>query len=426
MIFKKYVKLNHNYGGIKMKSKILFLMMVIAIFSFATPNVLGAVSDSARLSIVMQSYEPFPAEPGSYVTLKMRATNSGSRTASNVAFELDPSYPFTLDPNENARRNFGSLLPGQSVVFEYKVRVDANAVIGSNKLRLRFTADGSSWAVEELDILVRSTESVLSVSSVSTNPEIMRPGEVSMVNIDLANLGATALRDISVRLGLDLPAEAAMMLPFSPVESTSEKRVRSLDGGSTERLSFNIMTFPNADSRIYRVPITISYLDESGNQITRSDVIGVVVGSEPRVSASVSNVNLNPARTELSFRFVNRGTIDLKFFNVKLRESSDFNILSTSNEYYIGRLSSDDFDIANFVISFSPDTESIRIPLLVEYLDANNREYSEEIYLDLDLASIRQLNSPNGGGGGSTIFILIIVAVVGFFVYKKFKKKKKH
>ena len=414
----------------KVKSKVLILLFVVGLFFASFLPISNAQQlDSAKLEVVMQSYEPFPAEPGSYITIKFRATNVGSRVAPNVAFELDPLYPFSVDSNERLTRTFGSLLPGQSVVFDYKVRVDENAVIGSNNLRLKHATDGNNFILQNLEILVRVSESVLSVSRVYTEPSVMNPGQVSDVNIDLSNLGASALRDIAVRLNLDAPVEAAttqVSLPFSPVGSTSEKRIRMLSGGDTQTLTFRLMTYPNADSRIYRVPISISYSDEAGNMVTKTDVIGLLVGSEPRVVPSVSGVNLNPARTEVSLRFVNRGTIDLKFFNVRLKDSPDFRILSTSDEYYIGRLSSDDFDIANFIISFSGSADSITLPLEIEYMDANNNEYVEEVFLELDIESLRTLQSSNGRGSGETIVFVLIVAVVGYFIYKKNKKKRKH
>lgn len=411
---------------VKVNIKNMFLM--IFIFSLAImiiPEVDASPFDNARLDVVLQSYEPYPASPNSYVTLKFRATNTGTRTAPDVAFELDPSYPFSLDPNQNSKRSFGSLSPGSSVVFEYRVRVDEGAVLGTNDLLLRSATDGSNWINKEFSILVRLTESVLSINSVSTEPEVMNPGKISRVNIELVNSGATALRDISVRLNFHAQSEMGVLdLPFSPVESTAEKRLRLLSGRSSEELSFNIMTYPDADSKIYRVPITVSYTDETGNVNTKHDVIGLIVGSEPVVRASISDVSLNPARTKLTLRFVNRGTTDLKFFNVLLDESNEFDLLSTSNEYYIGRLSSDDFDMADFVISFSPETEVINLPIKLEYLDANNNEYIEDINLELDLASIRRLHSSNGNGGGTIFFVVIIVVIGGFLLHRRNKKKK--
>ncbi|MFW5852410.1 MAG: COG1361 S-layer family protein [Nanoarchaeota archaeon] len=413
-----------------MKSKLLLIAVFLGFFSMMMPHAFGAVADSPMLSVVLQSYEPFPAMPGSYVTMRFRATNVGSKTAPDVAFELDPEYPFSLDPNEQNRKSFGSLLPGQSVVFEYKVRVDENAIIGTNNLKLKTATDGTNWIIEDLDVLVKLTESVMSISSVSTEPSAMKPGQISVLNVDVSNLGATAIRDISVKLNLDAALEASAVssagLPFSPVESTSEKKLRLLPGGSTETLSFRIMTFPDADSRIYRVPISVSYIDEAGNMDTKNDVIGLLVGSEPKVSASISGVDLNPAKSEVSLRFVNRGTIDLKFFNVKLLGSSDFNLLSPSDEYYIGRLSSDDFDVANFVISFSSDVDKVKLPLVMEYMDANNNEYREEISLELDIDSLGKLDAKNGGGSSTTVIVLLLLAVVGYYVYRKKRRKKRN
>jgi hypothetical protein len=396
----------------KTKSILLLMVMVLALLPSAS-----AAPEIPYLDVVMQSYEPYPAQPGTYITVKIKATNNGQRVASDTIFELLPTYPFSLDPNEEARRSFGALDPGDDVVLEYKVRVDDKAVLGQNKLSLRYAPDGSSWTTEDFNILVRITESILTVDDITTTPEMLLPGKEAEINVALSNLAGTALRDITVKLDL-----SSTELPFAPLLSTSEKKLRYLGAGETDSVIFNLVPFADADSKIYKIPMTISYTGEDGSTVTKSDLMGLRVGAEPKLQASVESLSFAPG--EISVRLVNKGVIDLKFLSVKLLENENYRITSTSDEIYIGALNSDDFDSASFDVQIT-GSGSITIPVLVEYMDANNNEYSETFELAVDLKGV-QASQPSNSPVGTIVVVLGIVGVVVYIVLMRKKKKQKH
>ncbi len=402
----------------------MFVFMVLLMSSLMA-GIVNAAPESGYLEVILQSYEPYPAEPGSYITVKIKADNIGKKEAPNVKFELLPEYPFSLDPNENAEKRFGSLDPGDDVVLEYKVRVDEKAVIGQNELKLRYTYDGMTWARQDFDIQVRLAESILTVSDITTDPGVLPPGEPAQLVVELSNLAGTALRDVSVNLDLAAQSSDGMALPFAPLYSTSEKALRYIGGGEVERLTFDLITYPDAESRIYRIPLTVSYKDESGTAVTKNDVIGIVVGAEPSLTAAIESVDMMGGSYEVSVRLINKGVTDLKFLDVRLEETDDYKILSTSNEVYIGGLDSDDFDSASFRISPTGETSSIELPLILEYKDANNNAYADQVTLTMDLSALQALAGGSGGSTGTLVVIMLVLVGVGFFFYKRHKKKKK-
>ena len=67
------------------------------------------------------------------------------------------------------------------------------------------------------------------------------------------------------------------------------------------------------------------------------------------------------------------------------------------------------------------------LPVTLEYKDANNKEYIDELNLELQLydASEAKKFGLVNGNGKIGIFITILIVVVGFFIYRIWRKRKK-
>ncbi|MFP4189461.1 MAG: COG1361 S-layer family protein [Candidatus Woesearchaeota archaeon] len=411
----------------RQSTKILaFLVLFSLITLFSIQGADAQSIDHPKIDVTLQSYDPFPLEPGSFASLKFRATNVGDEVATDPSFELVSQYPFRIVESEDTIKEFNKMSPRESVTFEYKVRVADDAPIGSFPVKLKSSSDGEAWTSSEHDVLIRIEESILSVRSVSTDPEILPPGDISTLSVVLENSGSTMLRDVSLKLNFDADVEGEIpdMLPFAPSGSTGQKTLRSIPGGDNVTLDLDIMTFSDAESGIYRLPISLSYRDESGDFRTTTGNIGLIVGAEPRLSATLDSVDYKPGDTELSFRIVNRGVTDLKFVNAELGEADDYEILSPSNEFYIGRLSSDDFDSISFRVSLDEAADVISIPFSVDYLDANNREHVDEFDIEVDLENVRRTASQDGDSVAIAIAI-IVFAVFGFYLYRRKRRQKR-
>ncbi len=411
-----------------MKKQIVLLLFVVLL----TAGVFAA--DTSFVNIVLQSYDPYPAEPGTYITAKFKASNLGNAVASDFRVEFVPQYPFSLDSTTDALQSFGSLNPGDDVVFEYKIRVDEKAVIGDNTLTLKKTLDGIDWDDHDYNVLVKVSESVLSVAKITTTPEEFIPGETGTLDVSLENLAGTLLKDVSVKLNLETQSSSTtgtvfMDLPFAPVYSTTEKKLRYLEGGDTKIISFNLKTYADAESKLYKIPMTISYTDDSGNSFSKSDLVGVVVGSQPKLTTLIESSDIHsPGESgEILIKFINKGVTNIKFLSAKIKESNEISVLSTMKEAYIGNLDSDDYDSATFRIKVSKEVASrtsVTIPVLVEFMDANNKEYSEAINLELPFLSDSELGIQKKSPIGTIIFVILVVVVLGLIIWKR--KKKNH
>jgi len=196
-------------GEIKMKcynknsvKGILFLIAMILSVSFVAAESFeinlteeGSYStSSANIKINQLKYEPYPVNPGEYLTLWIKAENIGKELTESAIFELVPKYPFSLDSNEDPVRNYGQLSSEEPIVMEYKVRVSKNAVEGTNEIELRYKTDlnDGSWRYEEFEIEVEDAQTDFDLVIQEINGD--------EVSIAIANTGKNIAYSVIVRI----------------------------------------------------------------------------------------------------------------------------------------------------------------------------------------------------------------------------------
>ncbi|NQU98200.1 hypothetical protein HQ533_01930 [Candidatus Woesearchaeota archaeon] len=400
-----------------MKKIILFATMLLLLISIVS------AADTPSLTATLMKYEPQPAEPGKYTTVFIKMDNTGTGTAQNVILEIIPEYPFSLDPGKSTQEYVGALGGGSFHVAEFDLKVDEGATEGTNTLKVRYNIDGDQqiWVEQELDVSVQTQDAVLSIEEISTEPAEMAPGSSGTIKLVLKNMAYSTLSDIKVKIDL-----ASSSLPFAPYNSASEKNIYQLKPGSTHEFNFDIIAFPDATAQIYKVPVNITYYDNIGTAYSKDDLIGVVVNSEPDIKVVVDSTTLLAEKRigDIVLKIVNKGLNDVKLMNMKLSDSEDLEILSSSNEEYIGNLDSDDFETVDFRILFKGE-DTVEIPLELDYMDNNNNYYKEDLTLKLKVHSAEKLGTSNGKGGIYFV-VIVVVAVVAFIIYRRRKKKKQH
>jgi len=415
-----------------MNKKIMFGIFVLSLI-LGSISVFGAsTSASGRtqlyfydIDVTMINHDPDPAEAGRYVTVRFKIENSGAENAENMAVELLPKYPFSLDPGESAVKYIGSVRSRQmgdtGVIVDYRLKVDEAALEGDNKIELKYMIDNNAWVkLEPFYIEVNPHDILLSIASVGA-PKMMKPGEISKVDINLENLALTFIKEIKVRLNLG-------GVPFAPIGSTDRKIIKQMEADSKATVSFDLMAEPDADSNLYKVPIEIEFFDRLGIKYNKSEIVGLIIGAEPDLSVMIdsSQIYSSGGTGEVTIKITNKGVTDVKFLNIILGDG-EYKILSTE-EVYVGNIDSDDYETADFKLTLGKVKGSeVMLPLLVEYKDANNNEYSEEIELPLKLYSASEAKSMGLKKGSSKVGIIIVLVIVvgGFFFYRRWRKKKK-
>jgi hypothetical protein len=423
-----------------MKTKLISIILLMTLLL----SVAYAI-EAPTLDITLINQDPDPAGPGDYVELRFKVVNTqAGSNAKDLMFRLKPQFPFSLDPSEDEEKSFGNLPAlgdaGNALIVKYKLLVDDDAVQGSNKIHLEYKHDLLGWIAKEFTVDIQTVDANIAIVSVNTNPEKIRPGEESEVQITVRNMADSTVKDVSFKLDLTYDnllsgatsktatdsINAFNELPFAPIESASEKKIDSLKSGEEVVFTYRLISYSDAESKVYKIPVEINYYDELETKYTKNDLIGLVVGSQPDLSVIIDETSLYVGKKTgtVTVRFINKGFSDIKFLDVKLPSNGAYELLS-AEEVYVGNVDSDDYETAEFELYLKEDSREesiIKLPLSVEYRDANNNIYSNQV--DLDLRIVTAEKKGVSAGGSPVGLIVVIVIIVGGIWYFRKKRKK--
>lgn len=425
---------------------VLMLLFVLVFAAFAAADVATYVSGpSIRVSMISQT--PDPVHPGEYVELRWMVINMGSTPLEDLEFRLVPDYPFELLGADDGVEELGTVQGHQKgeegVVLYYKVRVAEDASEGVNKLRLMYRFRGvPDWTeLEKFDVRVRGSYNAVVIDGFDVEPKTIAPGSTGKLSITLTNLAESSMKDIDLKLDLTLSsiprsatgAESSLLfdaLPFTPISSSGEKRLAQMRPGRSATLSFDLMAYPGAASKVYKLPLILTYKDDENNEYTRSDVIGVVVGDTPDIYAVIDKSDLVAGKKSgtISFKFVNKGVTDIKFLNVVLKDAADFDVVS-SKEEYVGNVNSDDYESVDFSLYLKNNVNSkknseITFPLHISFKDANNIDYAKDLTLTYKIYTAEEKGTAQSSSLAIIIAVIVVMVVV-WLVYRRWDKRRK-
>lgn len=269
-------------------------------------------------------------------------------------------------------------------------------------------------------IFLIGNSSALIISSVSTTPQEIVPGGVSIVEIGIENNGEEDIQDVSISLNLK-------DIPFAPYLSSSEFNFDEIKDGKTRFANFKIRALSDAQAGIYKIPLSISYID-GGEKKEKDFLISISINSQPIIDVQIlEGLLLKGAENTLAVRVINKGLSDVKFLEVDLKRGSYYSSLSPES-YYMGDVDSDDFESAEFKIYIKENSPTnIRVPLIIKYKDVLNKEYEETLNLDakaysreqaIQLGLIKQNNT-------TTYVVIIVVLIVSYLIYRRIRKRIK-
>ncbi len=282
-------------------------------------------------------------------------------------------------------------------------------------------------------ILSLSLVSGLSIIDVESSPEEIMPGETAKISIEIENTLGQHITNLNVRLALspDIKHPEFIDLPFAPYQSGAEKSIDKLDADDDEIFHFMIIALPETSSGIYKVPVLMEYyLDENETQQTKEGLISLVVNSDVELKVFLEDsVLIRGKENTFSIKIVNSGLADIRFAYLTVSDTIGVRIIS-EREQYIGDIDSDDFDSIGYKAYIKPSASgSIKLPVILKYRDATNKEFVEEKEISLNIYSLKEaqelglVEKPNymlyfGIGIGVAVYI-------GYRIFKKRKLKKR-
>ncbi len=388
------------------KLLILALMLVLC--------AVGVSAGGAMVTASILRYEPTPAEQGNTVDVWVQLSNAGTK-AEMVAIKFQPEYPFSLAPGVQGDVEVGTLAAIENKVVKFTLFIDSNAPNGDRNVKFLYkhgTID--QWAMLEAPITIQTQNAGLMIDSYDVEPSPVIPGQIFNVTLKFRNAGKIAVKNLDV--SFDLPEGT-----FSTIGTGAKKRVDFIPSEETEIVSFQMASDTSTAVKVYNVPVTLSYQDERNKQYTDTAKISLVVNAKPEISLSVDSTKFTTKTSPgtVSLKIVNKGVVNMKYVSVKLVETPDYEVLSSTNEAYVGNLDSDDFETVDFTIK--PLVTEPRLKVQMEFKDPYNMDYAESYDLPLRIITAADL----GNGGTPWGMIIIGLAVVGGIVYWRVRRKKK-
>lgn len=418
----------------KKTALILLLTLALAVSSaYARQTVL---SEANELRIDLIKYDPSPIEPGKPSDIHFEITNLEEKDWDNFEITLtDGTYK--LIDSDTKKLNFGKLRAGERINFKFTVTPDVDIPDGNYKLNIGYKSrEAKSFMSEPFTIKVQRVNRYVSATTTKVTATadleqgMLTQGGTSELTLTLHNPADYTMRDITV--SLDLSSDS---IPIAPLGSTSETKIRALTPGQSSDLKFNLIALPDATSNVYKVPLKITYYDETGNNHTKNDLIGLVIDGKPEIHIEIKNSELQSGygTGEITLNFVNKGLAKVKFLTVQLEQPKDGSIsllgkkiaeyeLLSEDKLYLGDIDPDDDESADFIIKARSWDKKITLPVTLEYRDANNRPHVENREVELEIHTKRELGLEKIS---KWKFLLLVAALVVFWRYKHWKKSNK-
>lgn len=261
-------------------------------------------------------------------------------------------------------------------------------------------------------LCIQLVSAQIAIESFSSDPDKVFPGEKLKLRITLENVGDIKIRNIVVKLDLS-------QVPFAPLTLSTEQIIDEIKKEDRKTITFDLVSLPNAESRIYKIPIEIIY-----EEINKISLISLEVNAGANLDLLIDNseiLKLNK-QGKVNLKFINKGLAQIKFLKVILQEDPSYEIISAGS-IYIGEVDVDDFESEEFTII--PKVINPQLKFNLEYRDINNNEFKEDKIINLKVYTdekARQLGLEKQNL--NWIFGLLIVLI--FILIYIYRKRKKH
>lgn len=390
------------------------LMAVLALLS----GVAAAQGPGIDIDITKIKTEPVPLQTSEYADIWLRVVNNGTGTGDDISVRFSPSFPFSVDPDEKTSWDIGRMFVGNEYHIRLQVKVDENAVHGTNQLSFQWSSTSRGWIEEKVPVEIRTDDAALVIDRVEF-PDKVGPGAVNPMGFHLRNLADSQLKNIDVSLDLS-------DLPFA-TSGTTRKRVQKLGSGESETVIFSLQVDEGAENGVYRVPVNLEYENEAGTNFSRTETTGVVVGGDSELSVGIEERDLVSAGVAggVTLRLVNRGQGQARFVSMEVPDGEGYEVVSPRT-VYIGNMDPDDYQTASFRVYAESAADNLTLPVRLSYKDASGTPREEVLNVNLELYTREEVNRFNLSSGGNALlylFIVIILAGAGAFYWWRKKRR---
>lgn len=409
-------------------SVIIFLLLVSSIFTAPA----SASTASASLKVTIVETNPYPAKIGEYMDLTVQVENIGRDRAEDVDIEIVPEYPFSIDSQENAVQNVGSLAPGKFASKEFHLFVDKNAQKGVRSIDIRTRTDKNNpWNKNSFDIRIGTetfdSKGTVELTGIVSSPEVFMPGDRGTITVTLNNTASTPTVTIGGKdYDTNARIQAAVLRSLSDeviVLDAPYGEMGILGPGDSIKLTFNVMASEDASEGMHNLELAIE--GNSFDYNSRKNIPLEVDSSNVKVIPSKPLTLVNGEAT-LEFDVANTHPNELN--SVSIRPEAE-GVKFYPAEYFIGPMDPDEL----FTIKFDAvadssqenkkkNSEPVNFSLYASYSNGINEHKNvvSNLYL-------KQTKENQGGNSGMIILAVLFVALAaaGVLIYRKKQRKNK-
>jgi len=408
------------------------------------PTQTPAPTAFVRPLLVVSSYGASAAQitPGQNHDFEMTLVNAGQATATNVVATFTSGDFIARDTG--GVRALGSLAPGQEVRFwqplfaSADLRGKATAVLQvaatytdvngqsyDSTFELTFpvvlVAGGGAAATATPTPTPTTTPTAgprprpqLLVTTFSTDPVQLQPGNRFSLAMTVSNLGETGARNITAILGGGsgsgttgggtpesgggLAGAGGSFAEFAPIGSSNVSTIGDLAINETRQITQQLIVNTTTKPGAYPVKISFVYTDNTGAEFVDDQVITLLVYQRPRVEMGFytqAGPFFAGQMGSLPLQLVNTGRDTAVFGNFTVSaEGADL----TNNAMFVGALESGGFFTMDAMITpFEPGP--LELTLSVHYTDDFNQPAVLTDTVSIDVQEEIPMEPPDMGNG---------------------------
>lgn len=406
--------------------------IISIIASFLLVMILGvtAVSAAGGLNVALLNQNPDPVSPGNFVYLNVKVSNIGSDVIKEAYITFDENNNFEVAKGEDVEKNLGSLSAFSTsdntnsfIVAKYKILVDENTPSGLNTVSFDVRTSSGTYTYD-FDILVQDANPQILVKDIKI-PQT-KPGSNTKMSLTIENQNSITLKDVKV--ALDLADVDGKILNLN--DGSNEQVIGDLKSGEFKTIEYDVVVSPEAESKPYLLPITISYDDNLENSFSTTFYGSVKVYSEPELSLTLNSQDIyTTGKGKFSLAIANPGSSKIKGVQLEVLESDDYEIIQGENQY-VGDLNPDDFQTLQGDI-YIKNADNAVLNVRLTYGDSYDNRETQNLEIPLKIYNDEQLkelgfssNSSSGGSFVSYIVVILLTAIVTFFVVRRSFKKR--
>ena len=362
--------------------------------------ILMMVSSASALSVRILKTDPVPAESGKYLTVWVKIDNARGGTAKDVKIRIVPEYPFSVESGWKTEDNIGHIPSNDIAIVDFKLKVDENALEGTNTLKVKYReAIDADWSERDLNIEVESKRVDFAVANIDSIPKrLISDADDAQLTVDIQNIGE----------GKAEAVKAKLILPdgFEPSESYSD--VSNI--GTIESLASGTATF-YIDVDEYTPPgehlakLELYYLQEEAQKnVYRNETLDLLISVKSTPLFDVVSSKTTPSElttgsqnVELKMAIENIGSKKGESVRVKVKEKTEqpFDFEEGASYDYIGDL--DAGEIGEAVLKFDIDEKDASVKTYILDIeircveDENVRLFDESVPIKI---SIKKESTP--------------------------------